>query len=435
MLHGPTVIRHLLVLLAACAAPAAESSAADGPPLPPCEQTILAAAEEIHQRCVTIDTHVDIPGAHYATDKLDPGIDNPRLKCDLVKMNRGGVDGVFLAVYVGQGRCDAEGYRRAYDSAMAKFEAIRRLTETMYPDRCRLATSPDEVLRIAAGGKRAVMIGVENGYPIGIDLANLQRFYDLGARYITLSHNGHNQICDSCNPSSRLGDAESKHNGLSPFGEQVVAKMNRLGMIVDVSHIAEKSFWDVLEISKAPVIASHSGCRAVNDHPRNLDDRQLEALAKGGGVIQIVALGSFLKSPSPQRRNALTDLAAEIGLPSGPRGSSFAQATAQQRRRYEEGIKEIDLRYPPAGINDFVDHIDHAVRIAGIDHVGIGTDFDGGGGIPGFNDHSEALNVTVELVRRGYSEEQIKKIWGGNLLRVWRRVEQVAATLQEQDRP
>ena len=435
MPHFPTVVRSLLVLLSAWAALPAEPTAAGESPLSPSEAAILATAKEIHQRAVTIDSHVDIAGADYATEKLDPGVDHPRLKCDLVKMNRGEVDAVFLAVYVGQGRCDAQGYRRAYDTAMARFDAIGRLTETMYPDRCGLATSPDDVLRIAATGKRAVMIGVENGYPIGTDLANLQKLYDRGARYVTLSHNGHNQICDSCNPRSTLGDAESKHNGLSPFGRQVVARMNRLGMIVDVSHIAAKSFWDVIEHSKAPVIASHSGCRAVNDNPRNLDDRQLAALATGGGVIQIVALGSFLKTPSPQRRKALEDLAAKIGIPSGRRGPRFSQATDRQRRQFWEGMKQINDRYPSAGIKDFVDHLDHAVRIAGIDHVGIGTDFDGGGGIPGFNDHSEALNVTTELVRRGYSEQQIKKIWGGNLLRVWRQVERIATELQQKSPP
>jgi len=394
------------------------------------EQEILAAAERIHREAVTIDTHVDIAGAEYATEELDPGINNPKLKCDLVKMVQGGVDAVFLAVWTRQGKRDAEGYKQAYDNAIMQFRAIHRLAETMYPDRCQLAVSANDAERIVAAGKRAVMIGVENGYPIGQDLSNVRKFYDLGARYITLSHVGHNQICDSSNPSAKLGDEQSEHNGLSPFGRQVVAEMNRLGMMVDVSHISSESFQDVIDLSRAPVIASHSGCRALSDNARNLDDRQLEALAKNGGVIQIVALDAYLKAPSRERRQAIKELAARIGIPTGPLGAKLSEATASQRRQFREGEKEVDRQYPPAGLKDYVDHIEHAAKVAGIDHVGIGTDFDGGGGIQGFNDHSEARNVTVELVRRGYSEEAIQKIWGGNILRVWREVEKVAAELQ-----
>jgi len=349
------------------------------------EQQIIRKAKVIHKKSLTLDTHVDIPGAQYATESLDPGIDNPKLKCDLVKMNKGGVDGVFLAVFVGQKKRDAEGYKNAYESAMVKFEAIHRLAEKMYPDRCELATSPGEVERIAKTGKRVIMIGIENGFAIGKDLSNVERFYNLGARYITLSHNGHNDICDSCNPRKKLGDKKAEHNGLSKFGEKVVAEMNRLGIIADVSHISVESFYDLINVSKAPIIASHSGCRALAEHSRNLDDEQLKALAQNGGVIQVVALGGFLKLGSP----------------------------------------------PPADVKIYVDHIDHAVKVAGIEHVGIGSDFDGGGGIAGFNDHSEALNVTIELVRRGYSEEDISKIWGANFLRVWREVEKVAQELQK----
>ncbi len=409
--------------------------AAAGQPEPKTsEEELLPRARQIHERIVTLDTHVDIAGAGYATEKLDPGIDHPKLKCDLVKMVRGGVDGVFLAVYVGQGKRDPQGYQKALDAATAKFEAIHRLTTQMYPDRCELATSPDEVERIVKTGKRAVMIGVENGYAIGTDLANVEKFYGLGARYITLSHNGHNQICDSCNPSAKLGDQESEHGGLSDFGRKVVAEMNRLGIMADVSHIAPQSFWDLIEVTKAPVIASHSGCRGLNDHPRNLYDDQLKALAASGGVIQVVALGSFLKAPSPKRKQAVAELAGRIGIPLRQGRPNLKEATDQQRQQYREGMKEIARQYPPANLQDLVDHIDHAVKVAGIDHVGIGTDFDGGGGIPGFNDHGESLNVTVELLRRGYSEEQIEKIWGGNLLRAWREAERVAAELQARNR-
>jgi membrane dipeptidase len=313
---------------------------------------------------------------------------------------------------------------------MAKFTAVHRVAETMYPDRCAIATTPDAVERIAKTGKRVFMIGIENGYPIGTDLALIQKYYDLGTRYITLSHSGHNQICDSSGP------AQPMHNGLSPFGKQVVAEMNRLGIMIDVSHISEKSFFDVIRETKAPIIASHSGCMALNVADRNLTDAQLKALSRNGGVIQVVALGGFLKGDSPERRQAIQKLQAEMSYRRLGRGETQTMSEqqraeyAQRTQAYQERLKnEVDAKYPPATpatIVDFVNHIDHAVKVAGIDHVGVGTDFDGGGGIPGFNDDSEALNVTVELVRRGYSEKEIGKIWGGNLLRVWREVEKRA---------
>ena len=382
-------------------------------------QEIFDRAKLIHEKALTLDTHVDILNAKYATEALDPGIDNPRLKCDLVKMKKGGVDSVFLAICAGQRKRNAEGYKNAYESVMGRLEAIHRLTEKMYPERCELATSPEDVERIVQADKRAIMIGIENGFAIGKDLSNVEKFYKLGVRYITLSHNGHNDICDSCNPRKKLGDKKTEHNGLSKFGEKVVSEMNRLGVMVDVSHLSVKSFYDVIKVSKAPVIASHSGCRALAEHPRDLNDEQLKALAKNGGVIQIVALGRFLKQDLPQRLKSISDLKEEL------------DDERINIKQFQKKMKEIDAKHPPANLEDFVDHIDHAVKIAGIDHVGIGSDFDGGGGIPGFNDHSDAVNVTVELVRRGYSEEDICKIWGANLLRVWREVEKVAQELQE----
>lgn len=384
---------------------------------------------DIHEEAITIDTHVDI-SPNYATEEMDPGIDNPRLRCDLTKMERGGMDGVFLAVYLGN-RDDftPEAYQRAYESAMAKFEAVHRLTEDMYPDRCELAVSPADVERIVKSGKRAIMIGIENGYPIGEDLALVKKYYDLGTRYITLSHSRHNQICDSSSPKEPL------HNGISEFGMKVVAEMNRLGIICDVSHISEKSFWDLITISKAPIIASHSGCAELNPVGRNLTDEQLKALKENGGVIQIVALGSFLKEETPEHRKAIAELQEEMGLPSRREMFMMSQeerdALRPKLEEFEKRRAEIEEIYPATNLKDFVDHIDHAVKVAGIDHAGIGTDFDGGGGIPGFNNHGEAKNVTDELLRRGYSHKDIKKIWGGNLLRVWREVEKVAADLQK----
>jgi membrane dipeptidase len=369
---------------------------------------------------------VDIGGANYATPALDPGGPTSR-KCDLPKMRAGGLDGVFLAAFVSQ-RPDltAVGFKAAYDQAIAGLDAIDRLLK-MHPELCELGRGPADVERIAKTGKRVILVGVENGYPAGDALANVKTFYDRGARYMTLVHTAHNQLADSSGP------AEPMHNGLSELGKKVVVEMNRLGMMVDLSHASAKSFWDAIAVSKAPIIESHSGCKAVSPSDRNLDDDQLKALAKNGGVIQIVALAEYLKASPPERTKAIADLRQELGMPSrggggrgqGGRGQQPAP-TPEQIATYQQRMKEIDAKYPGATLKDFVDHIDYAVKVAGIDHVGIGTDFDGGGGVPGFNDHSEALNVTVELVKRGYSDEQITKIWGGNLLRVWRQVEKAA---------
>ena len=397
----------------------------------PAKDPVRVKSDAIHAKVLTLDTHVDMRNGDY-------GVLTPGQKVDLVKMQQGGMKGVFLAVFVGQRQAfDAAAYKTAYDSAMRQFDTLDTLTQKTRPEMCAFAVSPDEVERFARTGRRVVMTGVENGYPVGEDLANVKAFYDRGARYISLTHSGHNQIGDSSSDRN-----PPRNGGLSEFGKQVVAEMNRLGMMVDVSHSATTTFWDVVKISKAPIIASHSGCKAVNDVDRNLDDEQLRAVAKGGGVVQIVALGSYLKADSPERAEAVRKLREEIGMQPGGRGrrggppaqplTPEQQAEAQKRRAaYMERMQEIDAKFPPATLKDFADHLDHAVKVAGVDHVGIGTDFDGGGGILGFNDASEAPNVTEELVRRGYSERDIAKIWGGNLLRVWRDVEKIAEREQK----
>jgi membrane dipeptidase len=354
---------HVLLLTAAVAF--AQQAVPDDP--------IVTKALAIHQRAITLDSHIDI-FTTYATPALDPGTATA-LQCDLPKMEKGGLDGAFLVVFVGQGTLDGPGYRQAYGQATAKFEALKRLVERMYPNRTELARTPSDVERIAKSGKRIIMIGIENGYPMGTDLSNLRRFYDFGARYLTLTHRAHNQLADSSSAPEPI------HGGLSPLGQRAVAEMNRLGMMIDVSHVSAQSFWDVIAITKAPIIASHSACASLTDSDRNLTDEQLRALAGNGGVIQIAAVPNYVRAKDPAA---------------------------------------------PPTLKDFVDHLDHAAKVAGIDHVGIGSDFDGGGGVPGFNNVAEAPNVTIELVRRGYTEEQIGKIWGGNLLRVWRDVAKAA---------
>jgi membrane dipeptidase len=405
-------------LVAARPSPAPQASA---------DAALVARAKAIHQRVITIDTHDDIP-FNFATPEVDPGV-RGRRQVDLPKMREGGLDVAFFVVFVGQGPRTPEGYAKAKADALTKFEAIHRLTEQMYPDQIRLASTPDEVERIVKSGKLAAVIGIENGYPIGRDLSLVQRFYELGGRYMTLAHGGHNDIADSATP--RPDEPEAEHHGLSEFGRQVVAEMNRVGMMVDISHISKGAALAAIAASKAPVIASHSGVRAVNDHPRNLDDETLRALKANGGVVQCVALGAFVKNDPPEKAEALAALRAEFGLGGRGRGGGLDQLSPERRAEYERRRAAIDDKWPPANVQDFVNHIDYAVRLIGIDHVGISSDFDGGGGIRGWNDAAETFNVTLELVRRGYTEAQIRKLWGGNLLRVWRAVERTARELQK----
>ncbi len=389
------------------------------------EDQLVAKARKIHDRVITIDTHDDIP-TNFATEEVDPGVRGER-QIDIPKMQEGGLDVGFFIVYVGQTERTPENYEKAKEQAMTKFNAIHRMTEEMYPDKIDLAYKPDDVRRIHKSGKLVACIGIENGYAIGKDLSLLKKYQELGARYITLAHGGHNDICDSATPRQNLGDGESEHNGVSEFGEQVIAEMNRVGIIVDVSHISKKSMLDAVRLSKAPVIASHSSTRALCDNPRNMDDEQLLALKKNGGVMQTVALGAYVKQDPPEKQDAVRALREEMGIAS--RGA-WRGLSDEQRAEYRRRMAELDEKWPRANVKEFVDHIDHAVKLIGIDHVGISSDFDGGGGIVGWQDASETFNVTLELVRRGYSEKDIEKIWSGNVLRVWAEVEEIAAKLQ-----
>jgi len=379
--------------------------------------SVEARAAEIHADVLTIDTHVDTPLRLVRSD-FDPGqLHDARQdggKVDFPRMTRGGLDAIFFAIFTGQGQRSPEGNARAKTKALQRFKAIYEALEAN-TDQAEVALTPDDAYEIEKSGKRAVYIGIENGYPIGQDLSLIEQFYDFGARYMTLCHVWNNDICDSSTD-------DPEHNGLSAFGRQVVAEMNRLGMIVDVSHISDKAFYDVLELSKAPVIASHSCARALCDHPRNLDDAMLERLAETGGVIQLCLYNSYLKKANPDpRRKAAIDAWDEKYEP-------FDDLSPAQRQEAERQWEAIKKKYPSerATVSDAVDHIDHIVKVAGIDHVGIGSDFDGGGGIEGCYDVSEMGNITTELVRRGYTKREIRKIWGGNFMRVFRQVVEVS---------
>jgi membrane dipeptidase len=412
----------------------------------PTDPALEAKARAIHDRVIALDTHVDIDPRNFTTahpnytDRLSTQVNVP-------KMIEGGLDAVFFSIYVGQGPLTAEGYQRAYEADMEKFAAVHRLAEELAPDKIEIAYRADDVAKISAKGKKVALMGVENAYGIGTDLTNIKKFYDQGARYMSLAHNGHSQMSDS-NTGER--DGVWLYHGLSPLGKQAVAELNRLGIMIDISHPSKESMMQTLALTKAPIIASHSAVRALCNVSRNLDDEQLLALKKNGGVVQMVAFSGYVKQappPSPERQQALAALRTEFGLPAtggggggggapggagaGGGGRGGLQAlTPEKRAEYQQRMARVDSQVPPpprATVKDFVDHIDYAVKLIGIDHIGISSDFDGGGGVEGYNDATEAINVTRELVRRGYTEPQIAKMWSGNLLRVMREVEKVAA--------
>lgn len=381
------------------------------------DEELLKKAWAIHSRKVTIDTHTDTPlmftreGFDFSGDT-----DGSRGKVDLKKMEDGGLDAAFFAVFIGQGRRTPEGYAEANATATSIFDAVHKAL-LQYPERASLALKSTDAERIKAENKRAIYIGVENGYPIGLDISLLEKYYSLGARYVTLCHTRNNDICDSSTDPKGL-----EHNGLSPFGVEVVKELNRLGMMVDVSHIADESFYQVLEHSAVPVIASHSCVRAICDNPRNLTDDMIIKLAEKGGVLQMCLLSDYVKVPEPfpARDSARAALNEKYG--------SFRDLDPETRKKAMEDWYAADEAFPQklATVSDMVNHIDHIVKLVGVDYVGIGSDFDGGGAIEGCFNASQMINITVELLRRGYKESDIKKIWGGNLLRVFSQVEEYA---------
>jgi membrane dipeptidase len=489
------------------------------PATPPGEAALVARARAIHDRVITLDTHDDINASNFEWSRnYTQDLGN---QVNLPKMRAGGLDVAFFIVYVGQSSAaDAfapEGFQRAYDAAYQKFEAIHRLTGQLAPDQIGLALTPADVRRIAASGRKVAVIGVENAYPIGRNLGRVREFWERGARYMSLAHNGHSHLSDS-----NTGEASGQWahgNGLSELGKQVIAEMNRWGIMVDVSHPSKGSMMQTLEITRAPIIGSHSAARALCNHSRNMDDEQLLALKKNGGVIQTVAFASYVKCDPvpPEKTAAIAALRQEFGLPElaagrggggggrggggggggraggaagrgaggaggagrgappggaaaagdppatppetatsagraatagggggrgggggGGRGggdAALAALSPERRAEYTRRLAEIDQKWPQgvrATVKDFVNHIDYIVKLIGIDHVGISSDFDGGGGVDGWNNAAETFNVTLELVRRGYTEAQISKIWSGNLLRVWSEVEAVAKKIQAQ---
>lgn len=421
MLKGRKIWLIFFVAIFLCSACGAERQ--EVPSTIETEQELIARALAIHDRVLTVDTHADTP-----IRMIEPGFDlaerhDPNetgSKVDYPRMKEGGLDAIFFAAFVAQDIRDSGGNQRAKTLVLQMIDAVAASTE-QNPAVVGLALNPADAYALEKAKKRAIYLGIENGYPIGDDLSNVELFFNKGVRYITLVHSANNDLADSAT------DPEgAEHQGISEFGEKVVREMNRLGIMVDVSHGSDEVFYDAIEISEAPIIASHSNARSVTDHRRNMSDEMLELMAQNGGVVQLTMLSNYLRDEphNPERDAALDELRVNM--------KSISEMSLTERKAMRQAFNAINEKFPTpsATVKDVVDHIDHIVKIAGIDHVGIGCDFDGGGGIAGVFDASEVMNVTIELVRRGYSEAAIEKIWGKNVMRVFNEVQAAAKSMQ-----
>ncbi len=392
-------------------------------PMQESEEQLISRALEIHDRVLTVDTHADTP-----LRMIEPGFDMAERhdpnetgsKVDYPRMKEGGLDAIFFAAFVAQDIRDDDGNTRAKALCLQMIDSV--ITSTgRNSDMVGLALDPDDAYELEKEGKRAIYIGIENGYPIGSDVSNVELYYNKGIRYITLVHSANNDLADSATDPDG-----GEHGGISTLGAEVVKEMNRLGIMVDVSHGNDSVFYDAIALSQAPIIASHSNARSVTDHQRNMTDEMLKLMAENGGVVQLTMLSTYLRdAPENPKRDSAMAVLRSMRKPAG-------EMTQEDRTKLRDIYYEIEEKYPDplATVKHVGDHIDHIVKVAGIDHVGIGCDFDGGGGIEGVFDASEVMNITIELVRRGYSEEEIEKIWGGNLIRVFREVQAVAKEIQ-----
>ncbi len=393
---------------------------------------LLLQAREIQKRIVTFDSHLDIP-FDYGTAGLEAGTDG-KTQFDLPKVERGLVKGAAIAIFVPQGPRTPEATKEARQLAEKKYAIIKAIA-AQYPTRAAIAYTPDDVRRIEAQGKFAIVLSILNGYPIGQDISQLDYWYGKGVRVFGFAHAGNNELTDSSRPNLLRGDKLDEHGGLSAFGKQAVARLNSLGVLIDVSQLSSNALRDVLQLTKAPVAATHSDVRGIVDHPRNLSDAELLAIKKNGGVVQISAYGSWVRPLSPEQQKKANAIRQAYGVPveypiaaSQPvKADGVTVLTQEKFDEYNKKIHEVILDpASQATLSQFVDQIDYSVKKIGINHVGISSDFNHGGGVVGWNNEGEALNVTVELLRRGYNEEDIRKIWGGNFLRVWGEAQKAA---------
>jgi len=391
--------------------------AAFGPAAPAAQ---AADARVVHERILTLDTHMDTPMnfARPGWDMMDEhSVQSDLSQIDYPRMVKGGLDGGFFAIFTPQGPRTLEGFAVARDAALKRAAEIRDMV-ARHPNVFELAYRADDAERIANSGKRIVFESIENSYPLGTDITLLKRFYDLGVRMVGPVHFTNNDFADSATDPKG-----PEWHGLSPLGRQLVAEANRLGIILDASHASDDTFDQMLALSRTPIVLSHSSARAVFNHPRNIDDARMAKLAAAGGVIQINSYSDYLidTPDNPERAQAMRALGRKYG--------QFRNLTGEKLKAYMAERQEIEARYPVprASIDDLMAHLLHAIRLVGVDHVGIGLDWDGGGGVTGMEDVAAIPEITKRLLAAGYNEQDLAKIWGGNILRVMRIVEAKAS--------
>ncbi len=384
---------------------------------------VSAEAMALHQRLLTLDTHLDTPMAFTSARGFDimakHDVHRDGSQVDLPRMKAGGLDGGFWVIYFGQGALTPEAYRNARDDALLRAMSIHEVAAAN-PGDFEIATRSGDAARIAAQGKRVAYLAIENSWPLGEDLSLVQTFYKLGVRMIGPVHNGNNQFADSANPGA---NPPVTWNGLSPLGRELVKEANRLGMIIDGSHSSDIAIEQLIDLSATPIILSHHGADGLYEHPRNLPDATLKKLADKGGVIHVNALGSFLKPlpQSPERTSAITALREKYGNPGA--------LSAERYETYLDEMQAINATHPEnrATFDDYMEQVLYIIKLLGVDHVGFGADWDGGGGVEGMRDVSDLPKVTARLLAEGYSESDLQKMWSGNVLRLLKTAEDYAA--------
>jgi microsomal dipeptidase-like Zn-dependent dipeptidase len=407
----------LLVASTAFAAPSADN---------------LQKAAAIHKQIVTFDNHLDIP-FEFGVGALEASKDGES-QFDLPKAEKGILKGAAIAIFVPQGARTPEGVQQARAKAEQKYEILTSIAKK-YPDRAEIAYTPADVRRIEKSGKFAIVLSILNGSLIGNDLSQIDAWQAKGVRLFGFTHNGNNDLADSSRPHLLLGDKLDEHGGLSELGKKAVARLNEQGVVIDVSQLSANSLAQVLSLTKAPVVASHSNARAIIDHPRNLSDAQLLAIKNNGGVVAVNAYSSWVRPLPPEAQAKLNAIRAKYGVPQEQNIAGVQPVTEKGVKvlsretfaKYSEEFHDVSgsAEYR-ATLEDYVNQLDYVVKKIGIDHVGISSDFNHGGGVTGWNNEGESLNVTAELLRRGYTQEQIAKLWGGNFLRVWEKVQSLA---------
>jgi len=374
--------------------------------------SLMLSATPLAAQTITFDPHLDLPATAAASGWT--GLADPASQFDLERARAGGLTTAAIALFVPQGQRDATSLAAAQRELTTRDLAIHAIADRN-PDRAAFARSPADVRRIVASGRFAVVESLLNAWPLGTDLAAFDQWQARGVSIVGFVHAGHNQFADSSRPSLQRGDRPAENEGLSPLGRHAVKRLNDLGVLIDVSQLSDAAFDQVLTLSRAPVIATHSDVRTLVDSPRNLTDAQLDRLKAHGGVIGINAFSAYLRARSPKTLQAVAELQAAFGL--SPSGGTVL--SPERQVEYDRRYHDIVGTEPKAGLSDLADAVDYAVKRIGIDHVALSSDFNHGGGITGWSDVGETANVTAELKRRGYTPEQIDKLWGGNVLRVW----------------